>query len=488
MRAIAASAVLIRAGGLLVIGLLASLLGTCSPAVSVLDQVKAIGVLRVATTNSPSTYYEGPAGPTGFQYELVKGFAENLGVELELITESSTSRTLNAVRRGRAHLSVGAVVITPGRTKRWRFSRPVMSVVPQLVYRRGNRRPNSAGELRGKLVVPAGSASVEYLQGLKKTWPDLEWTESEDLDTEALLVQVSEGVIDYTISPSDVLSINKRYYPMLRSAFDLAAAQDVAWAFPMSTDRSLFVRGQHYLSSLSESDLAQLRDRYFGHVKQVNYVGALKLASDAQDRLPRYRALFEEAGRKYDMDWRLLAAIGYQESHWDPAAVSPTGVRGIMQLTSQTAKFLKVADRLDPAQSIMGGARYIRRLKDLIDEDVRDPDRTWLALSAYNLGYGHLIDVRKITASRGGDPNRWIDVQKSLPLLTQPRWYNKTRHGYARGHEAKTYVGNVRTYYDMLVYLFDEPSEDAPAVIEEDAPQEIELRPEEPLNIRSPVL
>lgn len=447
-----------------------------------------MGVLRAATINSPTTYYEGQAGATGYQYELVKGFADALGVELEIDVHSSTSGTLGAVRRGRAHVSVGGVVITPKRQRRYQFTHPVIDVVPQLVYRRGSRRPRNAGDVEGKLLVPAGSESAEYLQTLRKTWPNLQWEETEEFDVEALLVKVAEGEIDFTVGASDVIAINKRYYPKLRVAFDLSRPQNVAWAFRLQEDRSLFNRAQHYLSSVSESDINRLRDRYFGHVKHVNYFGAMKLAQHVETRLPKYRRVFEKAAAKYELDWRLLAAIGYQESHWDSAAVSPTGVRGIMMLTRQTAEFLNVQNRRDPAQSIMGGARYIRRLIDLIDADVPEPDRTWLALSAYNLGYGHLRDVRKLTELRGGDSRRWIDVQENLPLLTQPRWHKKTRYGYARGHEARTYVGNIRTYYDMLVYLLDDGTRSGTVREAEDIPSEAELRPEGPLNIRSPVL
>jgi membrane-bound lytic murein transglycosylase F len=460
-------------------------LSTCSPRVSMFEQVQSLGALRVATINSPTTYYEGPAGPTGFEYELALGLAQQLGVELELVVVGSPGEAMHAVQTGRAHLAAAGLSITPLRSQAVRFSRPILSVVPQLVYRMGGLRPGKLSEIRDGLVVARHSAAAEHLAVLRQDIPSLTWTETEDAETEELLLKVANDEIAYTVAPSDVVAINQRYYPQLRVAFDIAEAQDVAWAFPHGSDTTLYNLAQHYLSGMSEADLAQLRDRYFGHVEQVDYLGAVALAEHVDTRLPRYRALFEKAGRQFGLDWRLLAAIGYQESHWDPKAVSPTGVRGIMQLTTQTAKFLNVANREDPAQSIHGGARYIRRLIDLVPADVPEPDRTWLALAAYNMGYGHLLDVRELTRRRGGDPSRWVDVRASLPLLTQPRWYQKTKHGYARGYEAETYVGNVRTYYDMLVYLFgDAPQQTLPAPDAPAAPVE----PQDPLNIRTPVL
>jgi membrane-bound lytic murein transglycosylase F len=156
-------------------------------------------------------------------------------------------------------------------------------------------------------------------------------------------------------------------------------------------------------------------------------------------------------------DWRLLAAIGYQESKWDPTAVSPTGVKGLMMLTAETAQRLGVKDREDPRQSIFGGARYLQKMRETIPERVPEPDRTWLALAAYNLGYGHLEDGRILTQMHGKDPDSWQDVREHLPLLGQERWYMQVKRGYARGWEAVKFVDNVRGYLDILEWVSPDP-------------------------------
>jgi membrane-bound lytic murein transglycosylase F len=153
------------------------------------------------------------------------------------------------------------------------------------------------------------------------------------------------------------------------------------------------------------------------------------------------------------MDWRLLAAIGYQESHWNPDASSYTGVRGVMMLTRRTANQLGVSDRLNPEQSIEGGARYFLRLRGRIPNQIREPDRSWMALAAYNLGMGHLEDARVLTKKQGGDPDRWEDISQRLELLSQQQWHQQTRYGYARGFEAKQYVENIRSYYEILIWM-----------------------------------
>ena len=121
-------------------------------------------------------------------------------------------------------------------------------------------------------------------------------------------------------------------------------------------------------------------------------------------------------------------------------------------LTRTTAADMGYSNRIDPQNSINGGARYFSILKRRIPQHIAEPDRTWLALAAYNIGLGHLEDARTITQQRGGDPNKWVDVKESLPLLTQKRWYEQLGHGYARGNEALIYVENIRSYYDILVW------------------------------------
>jgi len=465
------------------------LLSTCSPKRSALDEVRALGVLRVATVNSPTTYYIDAGGdPTGFEYELAQGFATHLGVKLDLSVAASPPQALEQVVSGQVHLAAAGLGVSPGRNQLVRFSPRLLQVVPLLVYRQGQPRPKDLGDLNGQLRVVKNSVQAEHLRDLATRYPTLKWDESDDLEAEDLLFKVAEGELDYTIANSDLVAINQRYYPKLRAAFSVADSQDIAWALPQGSDSSLLDAVTEYLHSVGEEELARIKDRHFGHIEQVDAFGALTLATHAETRLPRYQAAFESASKKTKIDWRLLAAIGYQESHWDPGAVSPTGVRGIMQLTNATAAFLNVADREDPIQSIHGGSRYFSQLLAQLPAEITEPDRTWMALSAYNIGLGHLLDARRLTVERGGDPNRWLDVRQTLPLLSQSKWYSKTRHGYARGQQAVIYVGNVRTYYDMLTWITG-----GPVPQPEQAPESLPPPPEperrrDPLDINSPIL
>ena len=474
------------AAALAVGGALALTLSTCSPRVPLLKRVQALGVLRVATFNSPTTYYVGAAGPMGFEYDLTRAFAHDLGLEVEILVAESPAEVIDLVRSGRAHLGAG-IAVTPGMEKLAVFSPPLRTTALQLVYRAGRPRPKALYDLDGPLVIPSDSTAAQTLRELARINPKLVWQETDDYGVEELLYRVANGDVDYTIAPSDLVAINQRNYPQLRVAFTLTDYQNVAWAFAPGDD-SLSGEAIRFLQGLDPGLLAQVRDRYFGHVARVDTYGALALATHTQTRLPRYRKVFEDAAKRYGLDWRLLASVGYQESLWDPAATSPTGVRGLMQLTTDTAEFLNVPDRLDPAQSIYGAARYLQQIHSKLPPEIPEPDRTWMTLAAYNVGFGHLLDARDITQEQGGDPNRWVDVRRNLPLLTQVKWHRKTKYGYARGHEAVTYVSNIRTYYDMISWMTGGKKLHAADPEASSSDQHKKKPPAEPLNINSPVL
>ncbi|MEM9057658.1 MAG: membrane-bound lytic murein transglycosylase MltF, partial [Pseudomonadota bacterium] len=354
--------------------------------------------------------------------------------------------------------AAAGLTVTEAREREVRFTDAYQSITQHLVYRLGNGRPRAPQDVvDGELVVLGGSSHADTLADLKATLPALQWQTDHDAGADFLIYQVHTGDIDYTIADSNEFAISRQHYPTVRSAFELKAGDALAWAFPRDGDDSLYDAAQTYLSSLEESgELARLLERYYGHTDRFDYVGTRRFLRHIQSRLPRYRAWFEEAGEQVGMDWRLLAAVGYQESHWNPAAVSPTGVRGIMMLTQATARQLGIPDRTDPRASILGGARYVRRVRGKIPERIREPDRTWLALAAYNVGFGHLEDARILAEINGLDPDQWPDVRTQLPLLTKRKWHSRVRYGYARGWEPVHYVDNIRRYYDILSWALSD--------------------------------
>jgi membrane-bound lytic murein transglycosylase F len=436
------------------------LLGTCSARPGVLEQVRLIGELRVATRNSPTAYYFGARGPEGPEYELASRFAAALGVPVRFITLPSPAAVLAAVANGRAHIGAAGLAITPAWAREVEFSRPYQQVRLHLIHRRDKSHPDSFASLGERsLAVVAGSAHALALEALATHLPNLKFTEVPGVDTLDLLDRVWSGDLDATIADRNEFSLSRNFHPELRIAFNLERPAELAWALPRG-DPALVARVNAFLTTL-EPDMPSLIARYYAPSDRLDYAGARTLVRDIEDRLPALRLHFETAAREFGEDWRVLAAIGYQESRWNPAAVSPTGVRGLMMLTADTAEELGVGDRADPAQSIRGGAIYLRQMRDSIPRRVPEPDRTWLALAAYNIGYGHLEDARVLAQEQGKDPDSWQAVREFLPLLGQERYYTRVKRGYARGWEAARFVDNVRSYLDVLEWVSPDPA--APA-------------------------
>ena len=421
---------------------------------SILKQIQKSGELVVISRNSPTTYYEGAEGPTGFEYELARKFADSLGVNLRIITPENLNDIFDLLDRGEAHFAAAGLTITEARKQRVMFGPSYQQITEQLVYHNQDPKPESIKDLsRGSLEVISGSSHVESLQALKKKHPELQWTETDDRESEEMLQMVEKKNIDFTIADSNEVALNQRFMLELRVAFDISEPKKLAWAFPKTKDTSLYDKAMIYFwRILNNGELTQLIERHYGHVAKFDYVGNRIYIRHIATRLSKYRELFKQAAEKYELDWKLLAAMGYQESHWNPRAVSPTGVRGIMMLTRETAGHLGIKNRLDPKSSIFGGAKYLAQIRDRFEDSLPEPDRTWFALASYNVGYYHVEDARKIATDQGKDPDKWIDLKTTLPLLSRKKWYKKTRFGYARGWEPVKYVENIRRYYDLLNY------------------------------------
>lgn len=419
-----------------------------------LEGVQQAGELVIISRNGPTTYYEVAQGTTGFEYVLAKRFANYLGVELRIVEMEDLGRMVRTAGTNDTHFAAAALSITPNRQEIVKFTEPYMEVTQQLIYRQGTPRPVSVEDLIGKsILVIANSSHAERLRELQREHTGLDWEERYDVEMLDLLEMVHNGKVDYAIVDSNAYQINSALYPDAQIAFDISEPEGLAWAFPRSKDDSLYSAANDFIRQVrSDGTLAAIEERFYGHVGEMNYGGALLFARRMEERLPKWEDYLKEAAASVDLDWQLMAALSYQESHWDPTATSYTGVRGFMMLTQATAKEMRISNRLDPKQSIDGGTRYFRALMDRLPERIKGPDRIWLALAAYNIGMGHLEDARILTQHYGDNPDKWSDVKKYLPLLAKRNYYKHTKHGYARGWEAVTYVQNIRNYYAVIAW------------------------------------
>jgi membrane-bound lytic murein transglycosylase F len=420
-----------------------------------LEQVLQRGSLTMLTRNGASTYYIGPEGPTGPEVELARAFANYLGVDLDIRIAMAFSQLSGMLERREGELIAANLTRTPERELHFNFGPDYLETSTVVVYRRGKKKPATLGDLAGKKVmVIAGSSYEEMLKAAQQEHPDLRWETRDDVGMEELLLAVADGAIDATLVDSNIFDLSSSFYPRIATAFTLPGSLPHAWAFAPGSDDSLVQKARTFLRQAQESGrLAALHEAFYAPSDRMNLVGMSQFMRQVRQRLPPLMPIFQEVAAAYDMDWRLLAAIGYQESHWDPEASSFTGVRGIMMLTQRTAALMGLTDRLDPRQSIDGGARYLLRLQGRIPDRIPEPDRTWMALAAYNMGLGHLEDARVLTQKQGGDPDSWADVESRLDLLSQEAYYSETRYGYARGYEARKFVANIQRYYETLVWM-----------------------------------
>lgn len=417
-----------------------------------LQAIRARGVLVVLTRNAPTTYYIGRDGkPTGPEYDMAKSFAAALGVKPEFIFEDSVGGLLAALRRGTGDMIAAGLTHTAARSDEFGFGPSYQKVTQQVVCRRGGKRPRSVADLGGiDLEVVADSSYVERLRKLHKSHPGLRWKTATDEGTEELLRDVWKGTIDCTVADSDIFAVNRRYYPGIVAAFDLDAPQELAWVVPKGSSQLRAAMRRWLAGYRAAGDLKRVMQRYYAPARIFDYVDTRAFVRKIGRVYPRYAQDFEHAAARHDLPPLVLAAQAYQESHWNPRAESPTGVRGMMMLTLDTAHAVDVSNRLNPRQSIDGGARYLARLRRRLGDSVRRTDRIWFALAAYNLGFAHIEDARELARRLGKNPDVWSDVRSVLPLLGKRRYYRELPHGYARGTEPVRYVRRIRYYADIL--------------------------------------
>ena len=429
-------------------------MGSCSTPESALPPVQKSHELVVLTRNSPTTYYEDAYGNyAGLEYDLVNLFAQDLDVNVRFVVATEFNKIIPTLTRQQVHMVAAGLTITPEREKIVRFGPAYQTVQQQIVYNSLTLKPDDLSDLIGKNIeVIAGSSYVERLQQARKKFPELKWHEVRTVEIEELLEKVANGEVDYSVADSHFISLSQNFFPDLGIAFDLGSPEQLAWAFPKNGDPYIVAQTQKFFSRIqSDGTLRRLLDRYYGHIQRLNHMDVVTFLEKMNTTLPTYRKLFQRAQEDTDFDWRLVAALGYQESHWDPLATSPTGVRGLMMLTADTADELGVDDRLDPKENVPAGATYLLRLKEALPQHIPEPDRTWFALAAYNTGMGHLEDARILAKKIKLNPDSWSDLKKALPLLSKTAYHDSLKHGYARGGETVIFVENIRGYYNILM-------------------------------------
>ena len=418
---------------------------------SALEQIRTRGELRVVTLNLPTSYYLGAQGPRGLEFELARRFADQLGVNLVMYPVPNERAMQTELASGRADIAAAQITDSPGWHSAGVAAAPYGNIPQLVVYRRDKTRPAGAAQFESaKFAVRAGSPQEQLLEDLKRNVAHrIRWVETAPSWADPL-EDVDSGYADYAITDEREFSFSRHLYPSVMVGFALPEQRPVQWIVRQHAS-DLLDRVNGFFAALTHSgQLAPLLHQTTGDTRTFAYEESKEFQLMMNERLSRYRTWFEQASVQSGLDWRLLAAIAYQESKWDPVAVSEDGASGVMMLMAETAAQLGVKDRSNPQQSIFGGARYLAEVRDKIPERIPEPDRTWFTIAAYNVGYGHLEDARILAASLGKNSDSWADVRGQLPLLQQERWYLKARHGYARGWEPVQMVDRVQRFLTLL--------------------------------------
>ena len=416
---------------------------------TLLDQIRAQGELRVVTLNLPTCYYIGPQGPTGLDYDLARRFADELGVRLKIVTVPNETALRTALASGRADIAA-AQITADAAWRRAGVPADPYAQIPQLViYRQGEQAPTGLPQLQSvKLVVRADSPQVEVLQRLKLVAPFLQWEGTTGEDSP--LQDVASGRVGYAVVDARAYGYEHYLYPDVSVAFELPQRRPVQWMVRRDAPELLRVVNGFFDSLHRSGQLQKLMRKDSGNETSIHIRQPHLFEVDFLQRLPRYKTWFQEAAARYHLDWRLLAAMGFQESRWNPKAISAAGAKGVMMLTADTAQEMGDANRANAKANIFAGARYFAKVLKMWPDHIPEPDRIWFAVASYNVGFGHVEDARVLAQRLGKNPDSWKQVSHVLPLLTEPRWYSQTEYGYAQGWQPVMYVARVREFLHLL--------------------------------------
>src|SRR5512140_733918 len=437
-----------------ILALLACLAAGCVDSPKPIAPIAQSGELVVLTVNGPATYFEDAQGhPSGFEYGLAIMFARELGVTPSFVVADNPAKIDTLLRQGQAHLAAAALprhFDFPGGLT-WGPS--YYSTQHQIVGRAGEAKPKSLQDIADKRVGVIDESVAEYLLTLPEQLSHIERLPP-GTSTADLLERVHDGLLDYALVESNRFTLARRFFPELEVAFNVGKPVDYAWLVSTVDKKRVVEASKPFFERIrKDGTLKRLVDRYYGHAARFTAIDSEALLEKISTTLPKLRSFFKEAELVSGVDWRLIAALGYQESHWDASATSPTGVRGLMMLTEETADRLQVKNRLDARESILGGARYFALLKESLPSRIGEPDRTYITLAAYNLGLGHLEDARIVAQSGKLNPDQWQDVRQVLLKLSEPDTFVSLKHGYARGFETLQFVDNIRNFYDILARM-----------------------------------
>ena len=439
-----------------------------------LDEIIARGYINAAVDYSSTTYFVYRGEIMGFEYELLKRLEDWFKIRVNITVQPSIEESLRLLNKGEVDIIAYPLTISKERKKIIAFTDHYITQSQVLVQRKPENWRDmklhiiertllrDQVELIGKDVhVLNHSSYIGALESLsEQIGGDINIIEDDpSIDTEQLIKNVAEGVYDYTVSDENIAYVNELYYPILDIKTPVSFPRRVAWAVrnnaPMLRDTLNY--GFQHLKKNGMINI--LYAKYFKSSRKAKKIAHSDYASFGGGSLSPYDELIKENALKLQWDWRLLAAMVYQESKFDPNTTSWAGAKGLLQMMPATAKEQGVTDRTNPAQSLRGGTNYLIWLEKQWNPRVENPDEQLkFVMASYNVGLGHVYDACALTEKNGGDKQLWADVRLNLLKLSNRKYYSDpvVKLGYARGTEPVNYVDEILERHDRYKQLIAE--------------------------------
>ena len=419
--------------------------------------------LRMITRNNAMTYFIHRGRQVGFEYELIKEFADRHDLRLDIVIPASHADLLAYLNEGKGDVVAAAMTITEERGKQAAFALPYNEVDELVVVRADEDSIASLEDLAGRTVhVRASSSFYTTLMALEDSIAGLQVVPlPDDLETEDILAGVEAGRYDITLCDSNLLDVELAYGRALKAAFSIKPTV-LGWAVRRDNPALLAALNQYVQEEKGGLFFNMMKKRYFKNRRTITRAKD-SLRVDLSGRLSPYDELVKKYARQYGQDWRLITAQMYQESKFDPQATSWVGARGLMQIMPVTGRELGFTDLHDPEDNIHAGVKYMSQLVNRFDSNVPIEERTRFALAAYNVGYGHVLDARRLAREKGWNPDKWFGhVEQAMRLLTKPAYHKRARYGFCRCGQPVHYVGNIQNMYDAYVGMLTMARASAP--------------------------
>ena len=425
-----------------------------------LPKMQRHGVLRVITRNNAATFFLWRGEQMGFEYELLREFAKRHNLHVEVVIAPQHASLFEMLERGAGDVAAASLAVdVPPSASDVVMTRPFNYVYDYLVARDDDDSVLGIEDLNGRgVTVRRSSTHWRTLERLRNSGLKIDIIPApEDAETETLIAAIGEGRLDLTVAASHVLDIELGYRSDIRKAFTLRGPVPLGWAVRRDNPA--------LLAALNEFLEKEYRGLFFNVLYQKYFENPVRMRRHREDRvdheqadgLSPYDAIVKRESATHGLDWPLIVAQMYQESRFNPNARSHAGAIGLMQLLPRTAREFGVRNLRDPGQSIRAGVAYLAWLHSRFEPDLAVKDRIWFALAAYNAGYGHVTDARRLASGQLGlDPNRWFDnVEEAMRMLSKRSYYRNTVHGYVRGYEVVKYVREIRERYRSYLQTTD---------------------------------